>query len=189
MTRVPIDDFERRYRAATDPWQFATSSYEQRRYDVTMACLPAGRFRRTFEPGCSIGELTRRLADRSDLVVAWDGSPSVVAEARSRLASRSNVEFDVRAIPDQWPPGRFDLVVLSEIGYYFDEPALGQVASQSATTLDAGGTLMAVHWLGVSADHVLHGDDVHSVLERRTGLEHGGMYRDGGFRLDWWCKR
>jgi hypothetical protein len=45
---------------------------------------------------------------------------------------------------------------------------------------------MAVHWLGHSTDHLLHGDEVHVIVQRGRGLRHGGGYRDDGFRLDWW---
>ena len=188
MTRVPIADFEDRYRRDSDPWQFATSSYEQRRYDVTIACLPAQHYERAFEPGCAIGELTARLSLRCDQIEASDGSPTVVAAARRRLAHLRNVTLAVASIPDDWPEGSFDLIMLSEIGYYFDETELGIIAGRARQSLRSSGVLMAVHWLGSSPDHVLHGDDVHPVLEHGSGLDHTGRFRDAGFRLDWWTK-
>jgi len=186
MTRVPIADFEDRYQRDADPWDFATSSYEQRRYDVTVACLPAQHYERAFEPGCAIGELTARLSARCDQVEASDGSPTVLAEARRRLAHLDNVNLAVGSIPDAWPEGTFDLIMLSELGYYFDEAELGIVARQARTSLRPSGVLMAVHWLGTSPDHVLHGDEVHAVLKHGIGLDHAGRFRDDGFRLDWW---
>ena len=68
MSHVPVSSFEDLYRVDPDPWQFATSRYEQRRYDITVACLPRARYAAAFEPGCAIGELTRRLAGRCDRV-------------------------------------------------------------------------------------------------------------------------
>jgi len=65
-----VSSFEELYRADPDPWQFATSRYEQRRYDITVACLPEERYGAAFEPGCAVGELTRRLAGRCDRVLA-----------------------------------------------------------------------------------------------------------------------
>ena len=79
MTQVPADAFEAQYRLDDDPWNFATSEYEQRRFDITMACLPPGRFRRGFEPPCAGGELTVKLSTRCDELVACDGSPTVAA--------------------------------------------------------------------------------------------------------------
>lgn len=189
MTQVPIDDFEQRYRIDPDPWRFATSDYEQRRYDVTVACLPRPRYRCGFEPGCAIGELSWRLALRCDRLIAWDGSPTVVDHARARLAGHDRLELGVGVIPHEWPPGRFDLIVLSEVGYYFDVPGLRRVVARTIGSLQSGGTLLAVHWLGVSDDHVLHADDVHTELDRSAALEHEGGFRDRGFRLDWWRRR
>lgn len=189
MTRVPVSDFEARYRCDPDPWRFGDNEYEQRRYEITVAALPRRRYRRAFEPGCATGELTRRLAQRCDNVVAWDGSPTVVEHARQRCAELTNVEWGVGAVPDDWPAGDFDLVVLSEIGYYFDRSELSRLASLACETLERRGTLLGVHWLGDSHDHVLHGDDVHQVLSEIDGISHCGGYRDAGFRLDWWERR
>lgn len=188
MRQVPIDDFEQRYRSDPDPWRFATSEYEQRRYDITVACLPRARYGRAFEPGCAIGELSRRLAERCDQLVSWDGSPAVVTHATQRLVGHPNVELAVGVIPQDWPTGRFDLVVLSEVGYYFDVTGVGRVTARVADSLEPGGTLLAVHWLGVSEDHVLHGDEVHAALGRHAGFDHEGSLRDPGFRLDWWTR-
>jgi len=41
-----VDSFEELYRADPDPWSFATSQYEQRRYDLTVASLLRARYRR-----------------------------------------------------------------------------------------------------------------------------------------------
>ncbi len=95
----------------------------------------------------------------------------------------------VGSIPDAWPAGSFDLVVLSEIGYYFELDQLHDLAATAVASLDTGGTLIATHWLGHSADHVLHGDDVHAALAVTRGLDHAGGFRDRGFRVDWWTRQ
>lgn len=185
MKQVPAEDFERAYSHDADPWHFATDAGEQRRYHITVAALPRPRYARGFEPACSIGELTRRLALRCGTLVAWDCSPTALAHARHRCADLLGVELDVASVPDRWPEGSFDLVVLSEIGYYFSIDRLAELARRCVSSLDIRGTLMAVHWLGRSDDHILHGDEVHDVLLAADGLRHGGSYRDRGFRLDW----
>jgi hypothetical protein len=55
-------------------------------------------------------------------------------------------------------------------------------------SLEPDGVLMAVHWLGRSEDHLLHGDEVHAILNEVAGIRHGGAYRDDRFRLDWWAR-
>lgn len=186
MTHAPVDDFELLYDRDPDPWSFATSDYEQRRYDVTVASLLRPRYHRAFEPGCAIGELTRRLAARCDEVIASEPSPTALRTARSRCTDLPNVALEPGELPDDWPAGSFDLVVLSEIGYYFEVPELLMVRDRAVGTLEAGGTLVAVHWRGHSEAHLLHGDVVHEHLRQAAGVRHVGGYLDAGFRLDLW---
>ncbi|MFE7421819.1 hypothetical protein [Rhodococcus sp. NPDC057529] len=58
--------FDAMYAASPDPWGFGDRWYEQRKYALTLAALPRPRYRRAFEPGCSIGILTAALAHRCD---------------------------------------------------------------------------------------------------------------------------
>ena len=71
--------FEEVYQRAADPWDFAGSAYEQGRYDATMQALAGCCFRRAFEPGCSVGVLTERLARICVRVDAVDLSATAVA--------------------------------------------------------------------------------------------------------------
>lgn len=167
--RVDLAPFEELYRADPDPWNFSTSPYEQHRYDRTIANLPRPRYRRCFEPGCSVGVLTARLAEHADEVLAQDPSATAVAEARRRLAQVANVELRVGAVPELWPTGTFDLIVCSELGYYFSEPALARLGAGLHDALDVGGDLIAVHWLGRSPDHLLGGATVHETLAAVLG--------------------
>ena len=93
------------------------------------------------------------------------------------------------------PEGTFDLIVLSEIGYYFPLEALRNLAEDLVRRLRAGGVLLAVHWLGSSKDHVLSGDQVHAALGQLEGLRHELAERheldnedQAGFRLDRWTR-
>jgi SAM-dependent methyltransferase len=186
MSHVDTASFETRYRRDPDPWAFATSFDEIRRYDITVAALPRSRFRHAFEPACANGELTRRLAERCEAVTALDCSATAVARARARCADRPAVTVLVGELPADWPRGRFDLVVLSELGYYFDHPELARLRERAIGSLPPGGHLIAVHWLGVSEDHLLSGDDVHRDLHAGPGLRPIAAYRDARFRLDVW---
>jgi Nodulation protein S (NodS) len=186
VSHINAASFEARYLADPDPWAFATSFLEIRRYEVTMACLPRPRFRRAFEPACANGELTWRLATRCDRVVALDCSATAVARARVRCAGLSAVSFEVGELPGDWPGGHFDLVVLSELGYYFDRFELARLRELALRSLVPAGVLIGVHWLGVSDDHLLGGDAVHEVLRDAPALRLIGAYRDPRFRLDVW---
>lgn len=183
--RVDLDAFEERYRQNADPWEFASSPYEQRKYDLTVASLPRRAYRRCFEPGCSVGALTERLAVVCDEVVAMDTSPTVVATAQQRLAGLRGVSIVAGAIPEQWPLGEFDLIVFSEIGYYWDSDSWAGVVEIGRSHLSSGGHVAGVHWLGHSPDHVLNGFDVHRVLDDVLG-EPIVSHRDQQFILDIW---
>jgi protein-L-isoaspartate O-methyltransferase len=181
--------FEQRYRADPDPWCFATSSYERDRYATTMQALTREHYWNAFEPGCSIGELTARLATRCARVLATDVSATAIETARRRCAGFKNVRVecgDLRTVPVEAP---FDLIVLSELAYYFEVRQLEVIAARLADALCAGGSLLAVHWLGESPDHILHGDEAHAILHRSLPLQHVTAQRYPGFRLDMWMRR
>jgi 2-polyprenyl-3-methyl-5-hydroxy-6-metoxy-1,4-benzoquinol methylase len=190
MTATPTTQefFELKYRKNADPWAFASSSYELERYRATTAALAFRRYRRAFEPGCSVGVLTRRLASICDQVEAMDIAPSAVLSARERCKDLSNVAVVCGKLPEVIPEGSFDLIVLSEIGYYFHEEQLRTVASDLVGRLSRTGILLAVHWLGSSDDHLLHGDRVHTILASLAGLVRDRSEVHTGFRLDRWSR-
>jgi SAM-dependent methyltransferase len=177
--------FERLYAADSDPWGFDTSWYEQRKYEVTTAALPRRRYRSAFEPGCSIGVLTSMLAQRCDQVLAIDMVESAVRQAAARLADQPHVTVQRRALADGWPAGTFDLVVLSEIAYYFEPDALDDLVTAAIASMGAGGTLLAVHWRG-ETDYALSGDQTHQRIDDAPALAGVAHYEEEKFLLDVW---
>lgn len=185
--------FDRLYEAEVDPWDFATSPYEQAKYDHTLASIgrDGGRVGSVLEVGCSIGVLTARLADRADRVDALDVSPAAVARARARTSDRPGVGVAVGAMPEDLPPGPYDLVVCSEVLYYLDETALTEALAALAGRLASAGSLLAVHWRGETS-YPLAGDAVHDRLAaalpgRRAGggtIVHALDDRRPEYRLD-----
>lgn len=187
-SRCTPQAFEQLYRERADPWDFTTSVYERTRYDRTLAALSGSRYAFGFEPGCSIGELTARLAPRCDQLFAIDVSATAVSRARSRCDAYTNVRIECADVQDPILEDRPDLIVLSEIGYYFEPRELADLALRLGNVLRAGGTLIAVHWLGESADHRLHGDEVHDLLLQTLTARHDASERYDGFRLDRWIR-
>lgn len=178
--------FESRYRTSTDPWRFASSTYELNRYHTTLDALSRPSYRRGFEPGCSIGVLTAALAARVEHLIACDISETAVARARERCRDLSHVEIFRCDAADVLLENSFDLIVFSELGYYFCVNRLAAMVRQMARRLEPGGEFVAVHWLGTSSDHLLHGDVVHEVLADNLPCEWTGGSRHTGFRLDSW---
>jgi len=106
--------------------------------------------------------------------------------ARERCKDLPNVNIVCGELPSIIPAGSFDLIVLSEIGYYFNDTQLAKLGQKLVRRLSQPGTLLATHWLGTSDDHLLHGDQVHEILAGLSGLRHIHFERHRGFRLDRW---
>lgn len=168
---IPIDYFESMYEDSADPWGFASRWYEQRKYALTLASLPDARYGTAYEPGCSIGVLSRMLADRCDRLLCSDGSAVALARAAQRLSGQAHVTVEQRRLPDDWPSTSFDLVIVSELLYYFDFADLDRVATLAAGSVASGGTLVSVHWRHPVPDHPQSGDTVHTLLTH-TAVEH-----------------
>ncbi|WP_426564951.1 PIG-L family deacetylase [Angustibacter sp. McL0619] len=172
------------HREGPDPWGLAERWYEQRKRALLMAALPRPRFRRVFEPGCSIGMTTAALAERCDEVLALDPVAAAVDEARRRTGAMANVQVQRGRVPADWPPGAFDLVVLSEIGYYCSAHDLALLARRCVDSLDPDGVLAICHWRHPASDHLAPGDHVHQVLRDRTGLTSLVQHIEEDFLLD-----
>jgi 2-polyprenyl-3-methyl-5-hydroxy-6-metoxy-1,4-benzoquinol methylase len=142
--------FDAIYAADPDPWRFRSSAYEQCKYAATLAALPRPRYRRGFEAACSVGVLTHMLADRCDSLLATDAAAAPLRTAQDLCGRAPHVSFRQGRIPEDWPEGPRDLIVLSEVLYYLDAADVQQVARQTATTLEAGGHAVLVHWLAAA---------------------------------------
>lgn len=169
-----------------DPWSLTDRWYERRKRAITVGILPAERYASALEIGCSIGLLTEMLAPRCDRLLATDIVARPVELARERLAATAEgsvVEFAVMSAPEEWPAQRFDLIVLSEMGYYLDEESLAALARRCAEGLNDGGVVVACHWRHPVDDYPLRGDRVHEILAEASGLIPLAEYVDADFRL------
>lgn len=180
--------FDAVHAASPDPWNFTTSWYERRKRAVTLSALPAARYRRALEVGCSIGVLTGELAERADQVVATDVSPLALARAAERLPHASAISWEHRRLPQEWPEGAFDLIVVSEVGYYFGPDELDEFVRRCLGSLTDDGALLACHWLGTIEGWQLTGEDVHARLRAERGLETVVQHRERDFLLEVFAK-
>ncbi|MBL4678151.1 MAG: PIG-L family deacetylase [Mucilaginibacter sp.] len=181
---LPAAYFQQLYKSNRDPWGFETSAYEQRKYEDTIAHLSRERYGRGLEIGCSIGVLTNKLQSRCKSLLAIDISEVALQVARERLKEYPQVCFELRGIPGPLPKDHYDLILMSEVGYYLSMKDLLVARQQIAESLQPGGTLMLVHWTHYVADYPLTGDQVHEVfLEEKTwsATRHN---RTADYRLD-----
>jgi predicted TPR repeat methyltransferase len=177
--------FDRLYQGDPDPWRFATSGYEREKYAATLAALPRERFARGFEVGCSIGVLTRQLAARCDALVAVDVAEAPLAQARERCAGLEHVRIERMAVPGEWPGGRFDLVLFSEVLYYLGFDGITEAARRTLGCLDPGGALLLVNWRGPT-DGVCSGEEAADRFIAACGdaVRHARLERAERYRLD-----
>lgn len=180
--------FEARYRHGRDPWSFAQEPYELNRYRTILATLRMAAYGTIYEPGCSVGVLTQQLADIAQHVIATDFAPSAVDQARLRCADHRNVEIFCADVRGYVPAVAVDLIVFSEVGYYFAVDELSRVAAQLVDRLVPGGEFVASHWLGQNDDHLLHGHRVHEILGKCRNLRSLHSERHKGFRVDSWTR-
>jgi LmbE family N-acetylglucosaminyl deacetylase len=176
---------DRLHAERADPWDVDSSWYERRKRSVTLACLPAERYARGLEVGCSIGALAADLAPRCDRLLAVDASPAALAGARERLADVPGVETALVRVPEEWPEGRFDLVVVSEVGYFLSPRQLDGLVERCRAA--AGGSdVVLCHWRHQPVGWVLDGPAVHERF-RTAWLAAGGRvvveHDDPDFRL------
>ncbi len=182
---LEVEYFDALYRDSADPWRLADHWYEQRKRALTVAALPRPRFRSAFEPGCAAGLLTDLLAGRCDRLLAADGCAAAVDLARRGTAGHRHVTVEQLAVPREWPERRtFDLVVLSEIGYYLDHVDLSRLIAATLGALDVDGVLLACHWRHPAPGHPLTGDEVHDAIVAESGLRTAASHLEEDFRLD-----
>lgn len=181
-------DFDHLYREP-DPFGYASRWYEQRKRDLLLALLPKRRFHRGWELGCSTGVLTRMLAQRCELVLGTDVSPRAIAQAQA-AGTPPNLAFECSVQPRQWPPGHFDLIVFSEVGYYLDAATLSTVARRLAESRDTAreGGLIACHWRHPFEGRLHDAETVHARLAEEWGGLATHRYEDEDVLMEgWWA--
>jgi SAM-dependent methyltransferase len=182
--RLDPTSFEDLYQASEDPWAFATSPYERDKYERTVAALGDARCGRVLELGCSIGVLTQQLLPRCDELVAVDASPTAIERARDRLGAADGLTLATAVIPEELPAGPWDVIVASEVLYYFAREPLEALLDRLEADLRPGGRLLAVHWRPATLTYPLLGDDVHAILRERPGLHPVHDETTDHYRLD-----
>jgi SAM-dependent methyltransferase len=174
---LPPGYFEDLYRADPDPWHFESSDYEAQKYQTTLDALPKSRYRHALEIGGSIGVLTAMLAPRCDSLLSLDVSTTAQKTAIARCRDLPQVRFQIAQIPQDYPQESFDLILLSEVGYYLNWDDLRLTQQLIIEHLEIGGHLLLVHWTLPVPTYPLTGQLVHNSflkcdrkLARLTGL-------------------
>lgn len=181
LSREFFDNF---YAGSDDPWGFETRWYEVRKRALTIASLPRPTFASGLEIGCSIGVLTADLAGRCDSLVATDIAEQPLRRARERLRGHEHVRLRRTDTPAEWPVGVFDLVVLSEVAYYWSPEDLSRAIAHIDRSLTEDGVVVACHWRHPVEGYPERGDDVHATLAAHTSFAVLSHHEEEDFLLD-----
>lgn len=163
--------FDDLHRSQEDPWDFATSAYEQDKRAATIAALPRPSFRSILEVGCSTGYLSEALATVGDEVLALDVSDVAIARAAERVGASAAITFRQAELPKAWPSGRFDLIVFSEVLYFMKPHEITRSAALAHGALTGAGLCLLVNWTG-ETDLEISGEEAASLFLESDRWEH-----------------
>ncbi len=177
---LPNGYFESVYDASEDPWNFETSEYEREKYHATITALPRAMYANALEIGCSIGVLTERLAEFCAHLLALDVSEQALRKARQRCAYLPQVEFRHMRVPDEFPNDEYDLIVVSEVAYYWSTEDLERAQKLIVEQTKTGAHILLVHWTPFVPDYPQTGDAVHESFLRLARDEKNSAEDAGG---------
>lgn len=193
MSRSSLDAtyFDDIFAADDDPWDLASSDYEAKKFQATHDAIADRRYARALEIGCAHGVLTEKLVGLCDSLLAVDISSKALSKARERVGDRPGLDLAQMAFPKETPhAAAFDLVILSEVVYYWGVVDLDRASEWLRDGVASGGRVILVHYTGEtdyphSADEAVGSlwSDLKSVfVAERTD-------RNDGYRLDLWHHR
>ncbi|MFL1416873.1 SAM-dependent methyltransferase [Pseudomonas fildesensis] len=180
--------FDELFAGNDDPWAFRQRWYERRKRALTLAVLTRPRYASIFEPGCANGELSAELAPRCDRLVCCDTASAAVALAKTRLLGYAHAEVQQSRLPEQWPSGRFELIVLSEVCYYLDADDLCDLIDRAVASLTDDGQVLACHWRPVIDGCPQTAEQVHALLDQRLAMPRVVQHHESDFLLDLWSR-
>ncbi|SES17533.1 SAM-dependent methyltransferase [Sphingobium sp. YR768] len=187
-TSIDPQYFENMFRASNDPWDLESSAYERDKYAHSVGALGGRTYELGFEIGCAKGVLTQALARHCRALLAIDVSETALEAARIRCASLDHISFGRMVFPSQTPIGSaFDLIILSEVAYYWDDADIAHAAAWIAAHLAPRGEILLVHWTG-ETDYPQSGDDAVSKLQTALASSVNVVIEERAprYRLDLW---
>ncbi len=169
MKSLDASYFNELYGKNMDPWNFDGSEYEKRKYEQTILMISEKVYNNAFEIGCSNGVLTKMLSPRCNKILAVDSSSIAVENAKKRLGEDPKVTVMEMEVPQNFPEGHFDLILLSEVGYFLTIDDLKALRKKIIDALLPNGTLLLVHWTPFVEEFPLTGNQVHETFLEMCG--------------------
>ena len=157
--------FDELYSKDLDPWNFETSHYEHQKYIKTLNSISDRKINHALEIGCSNGVFTALLAPYCKNLLALDHNEIAIESARVRCLKFPQCQILQWDITKGLPDNNFDLIFLSEIGYYFEYKVLKKILADIFSSLLPGGILVMVHWTSYVRSYPLTGLEVHEYFK------------------------
>ena len=138
---------------------------ERQRIERSVALLGGTGTERALEIGCGEGYGARLLAAAAKEVLAVDISDLAILRAK-RLHRDCDNLFFARAdlLSTAWAPGRYDLVLCSEVLYYLEPEDLEPARRKILDLLEPRGRLLLVH-------HRTLADDTDGTMDKSFGAK------------------
>ena len=158
------------YKRTVDPYHFDGTPYEAEKYAHTMRLLNGRIYENALEIGAAEGIFTQLLAPICTSVLAVEVADAAVARANERLRGCTNVTFIQATLPHQMPDGQFDLIIASDVLYYFPKDVVLELLARFEEGLKPGGILFTLHYLGNFGQAIV-GRELHDLMKRHSTLE------------------
>lgn len=127
---------------AAGRWDFLDSPAQRARHHAIAGLIsdryPSGA--RVLDVGCGLGTLFSAL--RGGRYHGVDVSPRAVAACRKRFGGAAGASFSVGDVLHSFPQGRYDVVVLNELLYYFPSAVALRLFRRALEAAAPGGTVI-----------------------------------------------
>jgi predicted O-methyltransferase YrrM len=166
-------------------WTTRSLAYELHKGELIAKLISGKQYANAFEHGCADGMLSFYLAQHCSRLLCCDSSATAVQMTRRQLAGLRHAHVERRRLPAQWPEGRFDLILLNEIGCDLDSNDMRRLVMRARMALAPHGTLIACHQRQ-QLEGRLDGDSVHEHLHAGLSLSRVLNHREPEIALDVW---
>ncbi|VAX17957.1 hypothetical protein MNBD_NITROSPINAE02-513 [hydrothermal vent metagenome] len=144
--------FNWRYRGA-DPYEVTTHADERDKYKKIVGALGVKeKFDNILEIGCGEGHLTQMIAHKGARVLAIDISDFAIGRAKKNVAGFKHAEAKRIDIITADMDETFELVLCSEVLFYFEPDQLDGVVKKIKGLIKPGGYAALIHTLVKSDD-------------------------------------
>ncbi len=136
-----------------DPYDVTSVDYELEKYGKIVKALDVKEKHGTIlEIGCGEGHLTKMYPHKADRILAVDISDMALSRARKNTAGMDNVEIRRMDIFNEPLEQAFDVVICSEVLFYFEPEQLPGVVERVVGWTKPGGYLVLVHTRALADD-------------------------------------